>query len=114
MAHVASEMQREDFRVPLLIGGATTSRVHTAVKIAPHYANGPTVYVPDASRAVGVVTSLLSVEQREAYVAQVARDYAAIRAQHAAKRGPKLVSLAAARSNAFAADWGSYEPPAPT
>jgi len=114
MAHVASEMQRENFRVPLLIGGATTSRVHTAVKIAPNYANGPTVYVPDASRAVGVVTSLFSTEHREAYVAEVADDYAKIRAQHAGKRGPKLIPLAAARANRFAADWAQYTPPAPT
>ena len=114
MAHVAGEMQREGFSVPLLIGGATTSRVHTAVKIAPNYRNGPTVYVPDASRAVGVVTSLLSDEQRAAYVAQVANDYATIRAQHAGKRGPKLISLAAARMNAFKADWVAYEPPRPT
>ncbi|MGE5089532.1 MAG: vitamin B12 dependent-methionine synthase activation domain-containing protein, partial [Candidatus Levyibacteriota bacterium] len=113
MAHVAGEMQREGFTLPLLIGGATTSRVHTAVKIAPHYAAGPTVYVPDASRAVGVVTSLLSAEQRDAYVMQVAEDYAAIRAQHAGKRGPKLVPLAQARANAFAADWSAYVPPAP-
>jgi 5-methyltetrahydrofolate--homocysteine methyltransferase len=114
MAHVASEMQREAFRVPLLIGGATTSRVHTAVKIAPHYRNGPTVYVPDASRAVGVVSSLLSDEQRDAYVAEVADDYAKIRAQHAGKRGPKLIPLAAARANAFTPDWSNYQPPVPT
>jgi 5-methyltetrahydrofolate--homocysteine methyltransferase len=114
MAHVASEMQREDFHVPLLIGGATTSRVHTAVKIAPNYTNGPTVYVPDASRAVGVVTSLLSREQRAAYVAQVANDYATIRAQHAGKRGPKLVTLEQARANRFVPDWASYVPPKPS
>jgi 5-methyltetrahydrofolate--homocysteine methyltransferase len=114
MANVAGEMQREGFSMPLLIGGATTSRVHTAVKIAPNYTNGPTVYVPDASRAVGVVTSLLSDEQRAAYVEEVAADYAKIRAQHAAKRGPKLVPLAVARANAFAADWSSYVPPVPT
>jgi len=114
MAHVASEMQREDFSVPLLIGGATTSRVHTAVKIAPNYTNGPTVYVPDASRAVGVVTSLLSTEQRDAYVAGVADDYAKVRAQHAGKRGPKLIPLAAARENHFAADWARYTPTVPT
>jgi 5-methyltetrahydrofolate--homocysteine methyltransferase len=113
MAHVASEMQREGFGVPLLIGGATTSRVHTAVKIAPNYASGPTVYVPDASRAVGVVTRLLSAEQRDAYVAEVARDYETIRAQHAGKRGPALIKLAAARANAFKADWTSYAPPVP-
>jgi 5-methyltetrahydrofolate--homocysteine methyltransferase len=114
MAHVAAEMQREGFSLPLLIGGATTSRVHTAVKIAPNYTNGPTVYVPDASRAVGVVSSLLSDDQRAAYVAQVGDDYAMIRAQHAGKRGPKLVSLAAARANAFRADWTAYEPTVPS
>jgi len=113
MAHVASELQREGFSVPLLIGGATTSRVHTAVKIAPNYKNGPTVYVPDASRAVGVVSNLLSADHRDAFVADVADDYAKIRAQHAAKRGPKLVSLAAARANAFAFDWRDYSPTVP-
>ena len=114
MAHVAAEMQREGFALPLLIGGATTSRVHTAVKIAPNYANGPTVYVPDASRAVGVVTSLLSEDQRAPYVAQVSDDYATIRAQHAGKRGPKLVTLATARANAFKADWRGYAPTVPS
>jgi len=114
MAHVAAEMQREGFALPLLIGGATTSRVHTAVKIAPNYTNAPTVYVPDASRAVGVVTNLLSQDQRAGYVAQISDDYATIRAQHAGKRGPKLVTLAAARANAFSADWASYAPPVPS
>ena len=88
--------------------------MHTAVEFAPHYTNGPTVYGPDASRAVGVVTSPLSDEHRDAYVAQVAEDYVKIRAQHASKRGPKLISLAAARANAFAAHWSSYAPPVPT
>jgi 5-methyltetrahydrofolate--homocysteine methyltransferase len=114
MAHVAGEMQREGFDVPLLIGGATTSRVHTAVKIAPNYTSGPTVYVPDASRAVGVVSQLLSHEQRKAYVQQVRDDYATIRAQHAGKRGPRLIALAAARANAFKTDWSTYEPVRPT
>jgi 5-methyltetrahydrofolate--homocysteine methyltransferase len=113
MAHVAAEMQREGFSVPLLIGGATTSRVHTAVKIAPHYA-GPVVYVPDASRAVGVTTSLVSDEQRAPYVAEVAADYERIREQHARKKGPTLVPLASARANAFRAEWSAYAPPAPT
>src|SRR6185503_5481399 len=113
MAHVAGEMQREGFALPLLIGGATTSRVHTAVKIAPHY-KGVTVYVPDASRAVGVTTRLLSAEHRDAFAAEVATDYTRVRAQHAAKSGPKLVTLAAARANAFAADWRGYMPPVPT
>ncbi|KAF7600297.1 MAG: methionine synthase [Candidatus Dactylopiibacterium carminicum] len=100
MSFVASEMQRQGFDVPLLIGGATTSRAHTAIKIAPHYQH-PVVYVPDASRAVGVVTSLLSVEQRAGYAAEVAADYEKVRAQHAAKGGVKLVTLAAARENRF-------------
>ncbi len=113
MAHVASEMQREGFTLPLLIGGATTSRVHTAVKIAPHY-KGVTVYVPDASRAVGVTTSLLSAEQRDSYVADVAADYEKIRIQHAGKKGPTLIALAGARANAFRADWSRHVPPAPT
>ena len=113
MAHVAAEMQREGFTLPLLIGGATTSRVHTAVKIAPNY-RGATVYVPDASRAVGVTTSLLSADQRDAYVAGVAADYEKIRVQHAGKKGPTLIPLAAARANAFRADWSGYAPPVPT
>jgi 5-methyltetrahydrofolate--homocysteine methyltransferase len=86
MAHVAHEMQRPGCDQPLLIGGATTSRVHTAVKIAPNYA-GVTVYVPDASRAVGVASNLLSDELRDGYVAEVAADYEKIRVQHAGKKG---------------------------
>ncbi|WP_374339335.1 methionine synthase [Methyloversatilis sp.] len=106
MSHVASEMKREGFAVPLLIGGATTSRAHTAIKIAPNY-DHPVVYVPDASRAVGVATSLLSKDQRAAYAGEVAADYAKIREQHAAKKGQKLVSLNDARDNAFCCGWGS-------
>ena len=113
MAHVAHEMQRLGLSQPLLIGGATTSRVHTAVKIAPNYA-GVTVYVPDASRAVGVASNLLSDDLRAAYVADVAADYEKARVLHAGKKGPKLVTLAAARANAFAADWDKYLPPVPT
>ncbi len=109
MAHVAKEMEREGFRVPLLIGGATTSRVHTAIKIAPHY-SGPTIYVPDASRSVGVCTSLLSADQRESYVATLHTDYERIRRQHAGKQGPALVSIAAARANAFQCDWTTHRP----
>ncbi len=113
MAHVAHEMQRLGMTQPLLIGGATTSRVHTAVKIAPHYA-GVTVYVPDASRAVGVASNLLSDELRDGYVAEVAADYDAIRLQHAGRKGPTLIPLATARANAFTADWAHYNPPVPT
>ena len=112
MAHVAHEMQRLGMQQPLLIGGATTSRVHTAVKIAPNYA-GVTVYVPDASRAVGVASNLLSDEHKNAYVAEVAADYDRIRVQHAAKKGPALIPLAKARANAFKADWARYVPPRP-
>jgi len=112
MAHVAHEMQRLGMKQPLLIGGATTSRVHTAVKIAPNY-SGVTVYVPDASRAVGVASNLLSDDLKAAYVAEVAADYEQIRIQHAGKRGPKLVALDAARANAFKADWAHYMPPVP-
>jgi 5-methyltetrahydrofolate--homocysteine methyltransferase len=112
MAHVAREMQRLGMGQPLLIGGATTSRVHTAVKIAPNYA-GVTVYVPDASRAVGVASNLLSDEHRRAYVAEVAADYERVRAQHAAKKGPALVPLAAARANAFRPGWAGYSIPKP-
>jgi 5-methyltetrahydrofolate--homocysteine methyltransferase len=112
MAHVAHEMQRLGMTQPLLIGGATTSRVHTAVKIAPNY-GGVTVYVPDASRAVGVASRLLSSELKSDYVAEVAADYEKIRAQHAAKKGPALISLAAARANAYKADWTRYVPVKP-
>ncbi len=112
MAHVAHEMQRLEMTQPLLIGGATTSRVHTAVKVAPNY-SGVTVYVPDASRAVGVASKLLSDEGRDAYVAEVADDYEKIRVQHAAKKGPALIPLVAARANAFRGDWTHYVPPKP-
>src|SRR5204863_7805350 len=107
------EMERQEMSLPLLIGGATTSRVHTAVKIAPNY-SGVTIYVPDASRAVGVASNLLSDELKAAYVAEVAADYDKVRAQHAGKKGPTLIPLADARANAFKADWARYEPPVPT
>jgi len=109
MSHVAAEMQRQGFAdgaMPLLIGGATTSRAHTAIKIAPHY-TGPVVYVPDASRAVGVVTALLSEGGAADFKTQLAADYERIRAQHASKRGVQLVSLEAARANAFRTTWAA-------
>ena len=87
MAHVAAEMEREGFDIPLLIGGATTSRVHTAVKIHPRYARGQTVYVNDASRAVGVVGALLSPENRAAYVETVRAEYRKVADAHARSRG---------------------------
>ena len=113
MAHVAREMQRLGFSLPLLIGGATTSRVHTAVKIAPNY-SGVTVYVPDASRSVGVCSSLLSEDLREEYVRSVRADYDKIRAQHRSKQ-PRaaLLTLTQARANACSTNWSRYTPPAP-
>jgi 5-methyltetrahydrofolate--homocysteine methyltransferase len=112
MRHVAAEMQRQGFVVPLLIGGATTSRAHTAVKIAPDYATGVVVYVPDASRAVGVVTRLFSAEQQADYRAELAEEYADLRAQHAGKKGATLVTLEEARANGFV--WqDNYRPQAP-
>jgi 5-methyltetrahydrofolate--homocysteine methyltransferase len=102
MAHVAREMQRDpwfrDRRIPLLIGGATTSRAHTAVKIAPHY-EGPVVYVPDASRSVSVGQSLVTADVRDDYVAEIAQDYERIREQHANKKALPMVSLEQARAN---------------
>jgi len=116
MQHVASEMQRDEFfrvaKIPLLIGGATTSRVHTAVKIAPHY-EGPVVYVPDASRSVGVCSDLLSHERAAAFVAELEADYTRVRAHHAAKKATPLVSLADARANKTPIDWSAYAPPVP-
>ncbi|GHU28863.1 methionine synthase [Betaproteobacteria bacterium] len=111
MRHVAAEMQRQGFDVPLLIGGATTSRAHTAIKIAPHY-EGSVVYVADASRAVGVVTRLLSTEQQTAYRQELANEYAALREEHASRKGATLVSLEEARANAFVWDNG-FSPIAP-
>ena len=112
MAHVAREMQRQGFRIPLLIGGATTSRVHTAVKIATNY-DSPTVYVPDASRSVSVCSSLLSADLEREYAQSVRADYEKIRAQHAAKHRHTLVPLARARGNGHRIDWRSYAPPRP-
>jgi 5-methyltetrahydrofolate--homocysteine methyltransferase len=115
MQHVAAEMQRDDFfrikKIPLLIGGATTSRVHTAVKISPHY-EGPVVYVPDASRAVGVCSDLLSDERADAYLSELRTDYDRVRTLHAGKKATPLVSLAAARANKTPIDW-SVPPAAP-
>jgi len=109
MSHIAAEMQRQGFTQPLLIGGATTSRAHTAIKIAPNYA-GPVVYVPDASRAVGVVTKLLSLDMRDGYVDEIAADYEKVRGQHAAKKGVPLVSLEAARANRAKFDYAPVKP----
>jgi 5-methyltetrahydrofolate--homocysteine methyltransferase len=115
MCHVAAEMERQGFELPLLIGGATTSRTHTAVKIHPHYRRGQAVYVNDASRAVGVVSSLLSREAKQRTISDVRAEYARIAAAHArGEQNKKRLSLDDARANALRLDWsGSYAPPAP-
>src|SRR5438094_7935501 len=113
MVHVAQEMEREGFRLPLLIGGATTSRAHTAVKIAPHY-RASTVHVLDASRAVGVVNSLLNQELKSAFDKKTREEYDRLRQEHAAKtKRKKLLTLDQARANRTPIDWSSYIPPEP-
>jgi len=113
MSHVARELQRQGFATPLLIGGATTSRAHTALKIDPHY-GAPTVWVKDASRAVGVAQSLISPDLRGPFVAANDGDYAEIRARHRNRGdGKRLVSLDKARGQKFDGGWGDYLPPAP-
>jgi 5-methyltetrahydrofolate--homocysteine methyltransferase len=115
MAHVAKEMERQGFKIPLLIGGATTSRVHTAVKIEPNYKSGPTVYVVDASRAVGVCSNLLSDTLRDDYVAGIKAEYTAAREKHESKqKKATYVSLEVARAHGVKTDWGSYTPPKPS
>jgi 5-methyltetrahydrofolate--homocysteine methyltransferase len=114
MSHLAGELERQGMSVPLLIGGATTSRVHTAVKIDPNYRGGPVVHVNDASRAVGVVSSLLSPDRREAYAAEVRAEYAKTSAAHfRAQAEKKRLSLAAARANAVAIDFAKTPPKKP-
>ncbi|HDY7831765.1 TPA: methionine synthase [Vibrio vulnificus] len=114
MVHVAKEMERLGFDLPLLIGGATTSKAHTAVKIEQNYSH-PVVYVNNASRAVGVCTSLLSDELRPAFVERLQADYELVRDQHNRKKPrTKPVTLEAARANKVAIDWQSYTPPAPS
>jgi len=113
MSFIAAEMQRRGMQQPLLIGGATTSLAHTAVKIDTNY-QGPVVYVKDASRAVGVCTSLLSPDLRDAFVQKVKADYAGVRERHAAQQGEsQRIPLAQARANKFRTDWSSYTPPVP-
>lgn len=115
MAHVASELEREGFDVPLLIGGATTSRVHTAVKINPRYSLGQTVYVTDASRAVGVVSSLLSPEVRDSYKKTVRAEYLKVADAHARNEAEKRrLPLSQARANAFRIDWDAHQPKVPS
>ena len=116
MTHVAREMQRQNFKLPLLIGGATTSRTHTAVKIEPEYHNAPVVHVLDASRSVAVVGALLTENETEKtkFIENVQSDYAQIRAIRAGKQSAKeFLSLAQARANKFRINWSAYQPPAP-
>lgn len=114
MVHVAAEMERQGFDIPLLIGGATTSRVHTAVKIHPRYERGQAIYVTDASRAVGVVSSLLSEDAKPAYVDGIRGEYAKVAAAHARSEAEKQrLPIARARVNSEKLDWASYEPVKP-
>ncbi len=115
MSYVASEMQRDPYfrerKIPLMIGGATTSRVHTAVKIAPNY-EGPVIYVPDASRSVGVCTNLVS-DQSQTYIDEVAAEYEMVRQRHANRRANPVIPLEDARANKEPIDWSNYTPPKP-
>ncbi|WP_066456788.1 methionine synthase [Castellaniella caeni] len=115
MAYVASEMQRDAYfrerNIPLLVGGATTSKVHTAVKIAPNY-EGPVIYVPDASRSVGVATNLMS-DQVKAYLQEVADEYTLVRERHANRKATPMLTIEQARAAKPAIDWASYTPPRP-
>ncbi len=115
MATVASEMQRDEYfrsrKTPLLIGGATTSRVHTAVKIAPHY-EGPVIYVPDASRSVGVAQHLVS-DNAKTYLDNLAEEYETVRQRHAQRQATPLISIAEARAGKPQFDWTNYQPPKP-
>ena len=114
MCHVAAEMEREGFDCPLLIGGATTSRVHTAVKIHPNYKRGAAIYVTDASRAVGVVSTLLSDGEKQKFISTTQAEYSKVREAHVRNEARKnRVPLTAARANRFPCDWSSYKPPAP-
>ncbi len=114
MTHVASEMERQGFTIPLLIGGATTSRTHTAVKIAPAY-SGPVVHVLDASRAVGVAGALVQADRREAFVAGIRDEYETVRQERAGQRAKeKRLTIAEARANHVPLDWSQVSPPRPT
>ncbi|TMV15651.1 methionine synthase [Arenibacterium halophilum] len=114
MVHLAAELQRGDFDVPLLIGGATTSKVHTAVKIAPGYTRNQAIHVNDASRAVGVVSSLLSATQRQGYIEAIRAEYDEVAERHErAERAKQRLPLADARANAMQIDWSGYNVPAP-
>lgn len=115
MVHVASEMERQGFDLPLLIGGATTSRLHTALKIEPRYNRGPVVHVLDASKCVGVASSLLSQDKvkRDLFLEETRTNYEQMRIARERKQGKRFLSLEAARANRFSPDWNSYIPPVP-
>jgi 5-methyltetrahydrofolate--homocysteine methyltransferase len=115
MVFVASEMERRGMKMPLLIGGATTSKTHTAVKISPKYPAGSTTYVLDASRAVGVVSNLLSATEKAKFLAATEADYVKVREQFARGQGNRArATLQEARDNAFTPDWTTYDPPKPS
>ncbi|MDF1691684.1 MAG: methionine synthase [Zhongshania sp.] len=115
MVHVASEMQRQGFTIPLMIGGATTSKAHTAVKIEPKYQNDAVVYVPDASRSVAVATQLISEDMKADFVAERKDEYERVRARRAGSQGKKrLLTYPMACENGFVTDWANYTPPAPS
>jgi len=115
MVHVAKEMQRLGFNIPLMIGGATTSRAHTAVKIEPNYQAGPTIYVTDASRAVGVAGSLLSDDLHDDYVARTRAEYEEVRVHHGGRKARvPMHDIGQARGNAFHGEWADYIPPKPS
>ena len=114
MTHIASEMQRLGMDIPLMVGGATTSRAHTAVKIEPNYKNGPSIWVKDASRAVGVVQNLISPDLKKDFVAKLQADYVQVRENHANRqRAIKWLTLEQARTNKTQINWADYTPPAP-
>jgi 5-methyltetrahydrofolate--homocysteine methyltransferase len=114
MTHVATEMQQQQFTIPLLIGGATTSRAHTALKIEPHYAAGATIHVVDASRAVGVVNKLLSASAKTEFVRETQAEYVKLRERHSSKKSVnELISISEARANRAKIDWSNYSPPVP-
>jgi 5-methyltetrahydrofolate--homocysteine methyltransferase len=113
MVHIAKELQRQGFDIPVMIGGATTSRAHTAVKIEPHY-HAPVVHVKDASRAVGVASNLLSKDLREKFVSDLKQEYVAVRERHQDRQSrAQWLSLEAARNNRLQLDWANYQPLAP-
>ena len=115
MVHVAKEMQRLEFSVPLMIGGATTSKAHTAVKIEPQYSNDATVYVTDASRSVSVATKLMSDTKKTSYVKELQKEYEAVRERRKGRKPvAREIPFAQAQANAFAPDWNNYVPPKPT